>query len=70
MCDSLFHMVHLHKGSSITEEGPPPHLLQARITREQGTILDTREMQFAGNSPYSQGSNTNKYKRTVKKALH
>lgn len=63
MCNSLFHMVHLYNVSSITDEGPPPHLLQ-------GTILDTREMQFADNSPYSQGSNKNKYKRTVKKALH
>lgn len=39
------------------------------VIKEQSTILDTRWVQFANNSPNSQDSNRNKIKRTVKESV-
>lgn len=45
----------------------PHHTYFKLVIREQGTMLDTKVVQFATNSPYSQSSDTNKYKRTVQR---
>lgn len=65
MCNSLVH-IHWHNDlynvSWISEKGPHP-TYHKPVIREQGTLLDTRDVQFASNN--SQGLNTNKHKRTV-----